>query len=289
MHIVFSRIVPDMIKFRWLVLAMLILTTIVVWIQVGHEQPEGVLTVSFLDVGQGDATLITAPNGNQVLIDGGRDKQVLSELGRELGFFDRDIDIVIATHPDGDHIGGLPDVLRRYDVDRVFVSGNDSADTLQDVFHDRAGTTIELRVGDVINLGGGVYLRTLFPDRDVTHIEPNDASIILQLVYGETAFMLTGDAPSSVEEYVSWQFRETLASDVLKVGHHGSKTSSHIFFVGLVDPDHAVVSAGCNNRYGHPHKEVVATFESFEIPLLTTCDEGTVVFESDGVSVTRLD
>lgn len=275
-----------MVQIRWYVLGVLILVTAVIWTVVSDQHQSEMLTISFLDVGQGDATFITAPNGNQVLIDGGRDRSVLRALGHEMSFFDRTIDVVIATHPDGDHIGGLPDVLSRYTVAHVLISGNDSPDALQDEFHNRAGTTTLARAGTVVNLGDGVYLRTLFPDGDVTSVDPNDASVIMQLVYGDTAFMLTGDAPSSIEQYVAGMYRETLASDVLKVGHHGSRTSSDPFFVGLVDPEYGVISRGCGNRYGHPHDEVIDTFEIFSVELLDTCRNGTVTFKSDGVSVT---
>lgn len=274
-------------KIRWYVLGVLILTTVMVGMQVVSERPPGVLTVSFLNVGQGDATLITAPNGNQVLIDGGRDRSVLAALGRELSFFDREIEVIIATHPDSDHIGGLPDVLDRFEIDHVLVSGNESGEVVQDIFHERAEHVQIVRAGTVINLGDGAYVRILFPDRDVVDSNPNDASIIVQVMYGKTAFIATGDAGKSVEEYISFVYAETLRSDVLKVGHHGSKTSTSDMFVGLVNPDVGVVSAGCDNRYGHPHGETLDTLARFNVTVLTTCEEGTVTFVSDGKTVVR--
>ena len=133
-----------------------------------------------------------------------------------------------------------------------------------------------------IVLSDGVYLKVLFPDRDVSGIEANDASIIAQLVYGDTEFIFSGDASQKMEKYVAGLDGKGLESDVLKLGHHGSKTSTSNIFLGLVNPDYTVVSAGEDNRYGHPHKEVLDTLEQFAVPLLGTYESGTVVFETDG-------
>jgi competence protein ComEC len=137
-----------------------------------------------------------------------------------------------------------------------------------------------------IILGDGAYADVLFPDRDVSAVETNTASIIMRVVYGETSFMLTGDSPQSIERYLTSSiYRTSLRSDVLKVGHHGSRTSSAEAFVHAVSPRYAVFSRGCDNAYGHPHREVVERFARLGIETRDTCEDGTVVFRSDGSAV----
>lgn len=279
-----------MTKVRFAILGLLIVIALLVWGYYFSLQDSRTLTVAFLDVGQGDAIFVESPSGAQVLIDGGPGRAVLRELGRHMGFFDRTIDVVVATHPDSDHIGGLPDVLGLYSVSRILDPGITHDTPAYRAFLDASeqepgALFVYARRGHIIDLGGGAYIRTLFPDRDVSNVESNDGSIIMQLVYGDTSFLLTGDAPVSIEQYLSFTDREHLASDVLKVGHHGSRTSSSELFVGWVSPEYGVISRGCDNRYGHPHEEVLATFTNFEIEILDTCEEGTIVFKSDGERV----
>jgi len=286
------------VQIQGFVILFLFLTTLGIWFAVFREDRSGVLTVSFLDVGQGDAIFIDAPSGRQVLIDGGPDRSVLRELGKILPWWDRSIDVVIATHPDADHISGLVDVLQRYRVENIFHPGVEkntgpAESMLLSVASEGAQETIARR-GQIIDLGSTgspqaarAYIEILFPDRDVSSVETNTASIVARLVYGDTSFMLTGDSPQSIEGYLVTLDGSSLHANVLKAGHHGSKTSSSELFVGFVGPEYVVLSRGCENRYGHPHAEVVALFKRFEIPTLDTCTDGTVVFHSDGLRVWR--
>lgn len=252
------------------------------------------LTVSFLDVGQGDAIFIQAPSGRQMLVDGGAGRAVLRELGALLPWYDRSIDVIIATHPDQDHIGGLSDVLARFSVSYVFRSSvaDDGGDAraferaVAAEVGDGAQEFIALR-GDVVDLGGGVRATVLFPDRAVEGVETNTGSIVLLVSYGDTAFLLTGDSPAGVETYLASLDGQGLRADVLKAGHHGSDTSSSEAFVGRVSPRFVVFSRGCDNRYGHPHQDVVARFADFGVETFDTCDEGTVSFSSDGSGVRK--
>jgi len=275
---------------RWLLLLGLALTNVFVWQAVFAEERNSVLTIAFLDVGQGDAIFIEAPSGNQLLIDGGRGSAVLRELGRLLPLHDRSIDVVIATHPDADHIGGLPGIINSYDISYVFRSGavNDTGAyrALGEAVEDETGVHVLLaRRGMRINLGAGAYFDILFPDRDVSKADPNDASVVGRLVYGQTEVMLTGDAPKTIEQYLVSLEGGNLESDILKAGHHGSNTSSGELFVGFVSSRYAVISAGCGNSYGHPHEEVLDTLSRFDIETLSTCEEGTIVFETDGATL----
>ncbi|HXK39272.1 MAG TPA: MBL fold metallo-hydrolase [Candidatus Paceibacterota bacterium] len=276
-----------------LALLYLFVSSVALLTWVSYEHAPGALIVAFLDVGQGDAIYIESPTGRQVLIDGGKSRDVLAELSRVMPLFDRSIDILINTHPDMDHIGGLPHVLERYHVAHVLDSGLEGdteafAFYAEELQHEiRSGALYhEARRGDVIDIGGGAYLRILFPDRDMASTtDANNASIVAQLVYGETEALLTGDAPKSVEEYLVLLDGDTLESAILKAGHHGSKTSSAEGFVRVVRPQYAVISAGCDNSYGHPHKEVVKTFAAASSAILSTCEHGTIVFKSDGADL----
>ena len=276
-----------------LILLYLFVSSVVLLVWVSYEREPNVLTVAFLDVGQGDAIYIESPTGKQMLIDGGIDRGILSDLSRVMPFFDRSIDVVIGTHPDKDHIGGLSYVLSRYNVAHIIDPGLETEGETYDFYREMIGKEAgvlyrEARRGDVIDLGGGAILRILFPDRDMDDVtDDNNASIIAQLVYGETEVMLMGDAPKSVEDYLVLLDGETLTSDILKAGHHGSRTSSGEAFVAMVDPAYAIISAGCDNSYGHPHEEVITTLTRASTTILSTCDEGTIAFTSDGQALTR--
>src|SRR3990167_1629761 len=277
------------INIRWYLLALLLFANFFIWNAIFIETRNGTLTVVFLDAGQGDAIFIEAPNGNQVLIDGGPNKSVLRQLSKVMPFYDRSIDIVIATHPDKDHIGGLPDVLQRYTVDFILESGvkNDTGTSraFESAILQNKIKKIFAKRGMAITLGDDVFLNILFPDRDVSEVESNTASIVAQLVYKNTEFMFTGDSPKTIEEYLVFLDGEKLRSDVLKVGHHGSKTSSSESFVGYVSPEYAIISAGADNSYGHPHKEVVEILNQFGSAILNTKDNGAIIFKSDGENI----
>lgn len=247
--------------------------------------PNG-LSVSFLDVGQGDAIFIESPTGVQMLIDGGATRDVLREMGSRMPFFDRTLDMMIATHPDQDHIGGLVDVLGRYRTLHFMESGivgdTSASRALGAALIEHDVPRVVARRGMRILLGGGAYADVLFPDRDVSNVETNTGSIIMRVVYGEHEFLLTGDSPKSIETYLALGYGSTLESDVLKAGHHGSKTSSDPGFVSAVAPTYAVVSAGKDNRYGHPHQEVLEIFMKRGMKVLSTAELGTITFRSNG-------
>ena len=248
------------------------------------------LVVAFLDVGQGDAIFIETPSGKQMLIDGGGGRAVLSELSRVMPFFDRSIDVVVNTHPDKDHIGGLPDVFKEYVVGLVIdpnVPDEKSvyAEYVSDIELDAARHVVARR-GQKIIFGDGVTLEILFPDRDMQNVkDTNDASIIVRLVYGETEILLTGDAPQKIENYLVTLYGDKLESDILKAGHHGSRTSTSETFIAAVKPTYAIISAGKDNSYGHPHQETLETLIKASTTILGTYTEGTIIFESDGKTI----
>lgn len=270
-------------------LIVLTCATLVVWSLVLASAPPGVLTVAFLDVGQGDAIYIETPHGNQLLIDGGKGRAVLRELGTRLSFYDRTLTAVLATHPDTDHIGGLPELFARFSIGMFLEPGvhDDGADAvaLLHAVTDEGLSPVYARAGTTLMLDEGVALTFLFPEGDVSTFETNTGSVVAHLSYGDTSFLFTGDAPASIERYLAGTYGSLLKSDVLKLGHHGSDTSTAVEFLGFVSPRYGIISAGCDNPYGHPHRDVLTRLKQFEVRALSTCEHGTIVFESDGHEV----
>ncbi len=247
------------------------------------------LVVRFLDVGQGDAIHIQTPDGYEMLIDGGATSQVLRQLAEDRNFFDKRIDILVATHPDMDHIGGLVDVLNRYHVQTILqtnaVNETPAVEAYESAVVTEGSDRVIVKRGDVIQLGASTTITVLSPAGDTENWRSNAASIVVQVTYGDIEFLLTGDAPAGIEDYIAEYYQTALESEVLKLGHHGSDTSSSEFFLDIVQPQYAVVSAGADNRYGHPHQEVVDRVEERGIEILSTAESGTIVFETDGVQV----
>lgn len=244
------------------------------------------LLVSFLDVGQGDAIFVQSPSGVQVLIDGGPDNSVLEEMHQIMPFFDRSIDIVVATHPDSDHISGLIEVLDRFSVSVFLESGAQNENGVQDILNkkitEKKIPTRIVRRGEVYDLGAGVLLSILYPYNDVSKEESNAGSIVARLSYGEYSFLFTGDAPVDSELLLVGADEEKLRSTVLKLGHHGSDTSTSITFLSKVNPEYSIVSAGKNNKYNHPHPNVLERVKKFGSMILKTEDKGTITFSTNG-------
>lgn len=249
------------------------------------------LIISFLDVGQGDAIYIKTADNFELLIDGGRDSSVLREIGQQKSFFDREIDLVIATHPDADHIGGLVDVLERYEVANIMlteaVNDTPAFNAFSRMVEDEAAKTILADTGQRFLLGASTTLTVYSPRGDESNWESNSASIITKISYGEIDVLLTGDAPTGIEEYLVGAYGADLEAEILKLGHHGSKTSTSELFLDTVKPEYAIVSAGLDNRYGHPHQEVMQRVFARDIPSFHTGVDGTVTFVSDGFRVSR--
>lgn len=269
-------------RLRWLLLGVLIFMVSILVYAWWREMPHDRLKVSFLDVGQGDSILIEASNGNQLLIDGGPNKSVLRGLGRHVPWYDRFIDVVVATHPDADHIGGLPFVLERFKVGVVLEPGVATDTNTYQQFRKNVSAegvaNILARRGMKIILDKETTFTVLYPDRDTTEMESNEASIVGKLEYRDISFLLTGDAPAKVEQALVYQDGARLQSTVLKAGHHGSKTSTSQSLLDLVSPTYAVISAGADNRYGHPHADVVYRLQRARSTIISTATSGDVTF-----------
>lgn len=277
------------------ILAALVLFCAGVWTAVYIETPPGKLTFAVLDIGQGDALFIQSPTGVEVLIDSGSGGgALLRELPKVMHRGDRSIDAVIETHPDSDHMGGFTDLLQRYKVGAFIEPGiekhNATIDALEGEVEELGIPKYVARRGMTLDLGGGVRLDIMFPDIDVSYFDErtNDGSIVAHLVYGNTSVILTGDATLWTENrMLRIASMDELASDILKVGHHGSKYSTGDAFVAAVRPSLAVISVGAKNTYGHPTDEVLATLAHFSVPVLRTDQDGTLIFVSDGNTFAR--
>jgi competence protein ComEC len=248
--------------------------------------PAGELEVHFLDVGQGDAALLLHDEV-AVLVDTGdhRGDEVVPALAR-LGV-DR-LDLVIVSHPHADHIGQFDRVLAAIDVDEVWWSGSRTTTRT----FERAVAALERssaayeepRAGDRAEIGP-LLLEVLHPRRDAALSDLHDAMLVVRVTFGEVRFLFTGDAEVPVERRLLAD-PSLVRAEVLKVGHHGSRTSTSSAFLAAVAPRIAVYSAGSGNRYGHPHDEVVARIEVAGIELRGTDRHGTVVVSTDGRAIT---
>lgn len=250
------------------------------------------LRVVFLDVGQGDSIFIEAPNKKQILIDGGPDAKVLAQLSKVMPFYDRTIDLVIATHNDADHIGGLPLVFDYYKISNFIGNGASSSSSNYKVLKQKIDNNkvdeIVAKKGTKIILDkeNNIYLDILFPNMDIAKMDSNDGSIVSRLVYNEDTFLFMGDATVYTENLIKWSTdKSEIESDVLKLGHHGSRTSSSQFWLEEVSPRVVIISAGKNNNYGHPHNEILDRLKLLKIPYLTTYNNGNILFKTDGVNL----
>lgn len=274
----------------WQFCALALLAAFTVWAVV-LSRSDGNLKVVFADVGQGDMTVLATPSGRTIVVDGGPDPdraaQVLDAL---MPFWKRNLSLVVLSHPHSDHISGLNEALRRYRVERILELRREyeSADyaTWVRLADSEGAQMLMSRPGMRLKFDDGVVIHVLGPpdtSGGATSADPNDESVVIRVVYGNASFLLTGDMATDGERRLL-RSGQILESDVLKVAHHGSGTSSSAAFLSAVSPRAAVISAGQDNRFGHPAPEVVERLEGL-IPgsrIFRTYENGTVTFETDG-------
>jgi competence protein ComEC len=262
------------------------------------------LKVVFLDVGQGDSILIQQ-GSKQILIDGGPDgKKVMEKLGEYVPFWDRNIEVVIATHPDEDHISGLTDVMENYSISEVIDNGVSSNSQIykkyEDIISSKNINHIEGKVGMEIKIGSDAKLDILSPDGTQEKNSPKDtnlSSIVSKLTYQNHTFLFTGDFTAEGELAFlgnpTINFKNgtavagintlnstiNLKADVLKIGHHGSKYATSNEFLDAVKPSEAVISVGKNNRYGHPNAEVLNKLLEHKVNIKRTDEIGDVEYD----------
>jgi competence protein ComEC len=259
----------------------------------------GLLRVTFLDVGQGDASVIETPSGRTIVVDAGgmgatedddEGRRVVAPFLRYSGI--NRINVLVLTHPHADHIGGAATLMKRFRVDQLIDNGQDTGDreVLTQVLtaaQERGVPHSSASPGHVLDCGDGVTIEELAPSVAEISGPPNNASVVLRLTYGRTTFLFTGDAEMS-EEGDLLQSGNRLDCDVLKAGHHGSRTSTTPAFLAATHPHWAILSVGKHNLYGHPNAEVISRLQASGATVYRTDLNGAVTFRSDGVVVSAL-
>ena len=245
------------------------------------------LMISYMDVGQGDAAYIKV-NGNDILIDAGprsNSKELLEQLkAKNID----DFELVIATHPHEDHIGGMVDVFKEYEVKDFYspkiTHTTKTYENLVKAVKDEGLKTKELKGGMVIDLGEGAKFEVFTPQKS-EYEELNDYSPIMKLSFGDTSYLFTGDAEKLAEEEALAKYKNSLDSDVIKFGHHGSSSSSSNAFIEAVSPKYGIISCAKDNKYGHPHRETLDIIKKYNIKTFRTDTDGEIILTSDGKSI----
>jgi len=267
-----------------ILLIILATTAIGTWSLVFEGQKDGLLHIYALDVGQGDAIFIEAPNGNQVLVDGGPGNKILSSLDKVMSRADTTIDVVVLTHPDSDHIAGLLPVFEKYNIGQVVEGGGISDSDVYKKFVLARDAEVEhsavVKAGDRIMLSEEAGIDIFAPENTIATGGSNDATIIGKLFYRDVSLLLTGDVEKRGEARLL-QSDLPLEASVLKVPHHGSRFSSNAAFLAAVKPVFSLLSVGRNN-YGHPTPEALDRIDDTRSIIYRTDTLGTVHLLSDG-------
>ncbi len=256
------------------------------------------LTVTYFDVGQGDAALIQTPNGANVLIDTGvwrpgynAGKSIILPHLQAEGI--TKLDAVILSHPHADHIGGILELMRSMPIDAIYNSGFAYDSRLYENYLELADSlkipVSSVTAGDVLPIDGSVLFLVLGPEGGRFNADPNQHSIVLEVVYNSTEFLFTGDADEHQEQRLLDNYSGLLDTDVLKVAHHGSRTSSSDEFISVSSPEISVISLAAQNRFNHPHPEAIRRIRSSETQLLFTSREKAIVIKSDGTRIWQVD
>ena len=275
-------------------LALLILVLFTVW-TFAFSGPDGKLHIDFLDIGQGDSIYFSTPDGHDGLVDGGPNDTTLQELGKVMPIGDRVIDLMVATHPDADHISGLAGVLEHYEVKEIWLNG--AIHTTQTYIKFLEAVKKEKEQGAVVKVVvrgdrkdfSETSFQVLAPFESFEGKQPkeqNEGTIVARLLYNNISVLLTGDLEFDLENKLIANANDItpLKSTVLKVGHHGSACSTSEKFINVVEPKTAVISVGKDNRYGHPAKRALDLLEKYKIPTYRTDKKGTINITSDGTN-----
>jgi competence protein ComEC len=266
---------------------------------------DGRLRVSFIDVGQGDAVLIEFPAGQTMLVDAGGQPPAFDTGERIVTPFLKRrgisiIDLFVLTHPHADHIGGAAAVLRNFDVKRVVDCGLIARSPVYSEYARSVGEELcafqNASAGTLLSVIPDARLYTLHPaagftvaDTAPSFFNLNNASVTMKLQYGTISIMLSGDAEEEAERHMVDTYGDFLQSQLLKLGHHGSRTSTSEDFLSMVQPRFAVASVGRNNRFNHPSPIVMDRVRRHGAELLRTDEQGAIVFETDGFTLSQLD
>lgn len=268
----------------------LIIIAVLVWVGV-YSKPSadtsGKTQVYFLNVGQGDAEYIKLTNGQDILIDGGPDSKVLSELGKVMSFSDRKIDLIVLTHPHADHLTGLLEVIRRYEVGEIWESGVDYPSGVYDAWRDEIKNKnikdTDVVAGETREFSPEKFsvLYPLSSEKNKTIDNVNNSSVVTELTNNKINFLFLGDAEKSAQKEILPQIKLTT---VIKVGHHGSSNGTLDALLKLARPAIAVIEVGAKNTYGHPTAETLNLLKQYAAQIYRTDQNGTVRISTDGQS-----
>jgi len=251
------------------------------------------LQIHFFDIGQGDGILIRTPSQQNIVIDGGPDNSFITKLGQALPFYDQKIDLMVLTHPHDDHIFGLVEVLKRYKVKQVLYSG---VLHTTDAYLEWLNQILEKEIQLKIAMAGQQFvfdeaeLKVIYPifsqkNQKVKNL--NNSSVVVQLIFNEVKVLFTGDLEKEGEEEILQLTNFNLESQVIKLGHHGSDTSSSEEFVKAIDPEYAVIQVGQDNKFGHPSLRVLKRMERLGVNIYRTDIDGDIIIATDGERIWR--
>lgn len=248
------------------------------WVTVFDVSRAAPLKVSFLEIGEGSAALVRVGPNYEILIDGGPGKKILKELPKEMTLGDKNIDLVMLSHSDRDHLGGIIQVLKRYRVKHFAWNGiekSEGSTIWKNFFHEAekewiASKGFKAQVGEV-------KVEVLSPSKDKKPKNPNDSSLVVKLSQNKTSFLFPGDISTSQEEKI-----KNVSCTVLHAAHHGSKTSTGVDFLNRSKPQIAVIQAGKDNSYDHPHQEVLDRLDKSGAQIYRTDKDGRIIVLSDG-------
>lgn len=257
---------------------------------------DGELCIYFIDVGQGDSVLLTSEEGSILVDTGDIDEETTGRIIAYLHTLNIErLDYLVLTHPDADHIGGAPEIISQFEIGNIIMPNYSKTtkifertmDAIEDA-KQKDGTVVHMaKDGDLYTLGESLEMRLLAPIED-SYEDSNDYSVAMRVMYGKTAILLTGDAEKKSEQQMLKKYAAVeFQADLMKAGHHGSSTSNSEELLRAVDPDYIVISCGENNSYGHPHAEFMERAHSMGITTYRTDHEGTILFVSDGTTISK--
>ncbi|MDD2732235.1 MAG: MBL fold metallo-hydrolase [Candidatus Pacebacteria bacterium] len=272
------------------ILALLVFLNIITWLIAYDLNKENLLKIVFFDVGEGDSIFIETPFNQQILIDGGPGSRVLEKLAEEMPFYDNSLDLVVLTHPDYDHLSGLIDVLKRYDVYNILWTGvlkegaefNKWIEVLEKENANEEIAFSKKRI--ILSENPFIFMDILYPFDNLKGLktdDANDTSVVLRLSFSNVSILFPGDISKKAEKEIV-NSAKPLDSDILKAAHHGSSASSSLEFLREVSPSTAVISVGKDNKYNHPSSEVLARFKDFGIEVLRTDEMGDIKIITNG-------
>ena len=253
------------------------------------ESSEGNLVIHYIDVGQGDSTLVMFPNDEVALIDGGTKAGRLDLVDYLKKFKINKIDYLIGTHPHEDHIGGLPEVIRNFEIGKIYLPNKtNNTQIFEELLNEIKNNNLKISEGKtgveiIENKDFKFYM--IGPSKEYQNI--NNNSIVTKITYKDFSTLITGDAEKEAELDMIKE-GHNLKADILRVGHHGSSTSNSEEFLDKVDPAYAIISYGKDNTYGHPHREVIDSLNKRNIVTLKTEELGDIILQTDGKKVTWL-